>query len=128
WRDARRITFTDNAAPMQHDNCLGETARPGWRFRKRMVQRRGQFVVDGGDNARVGDRRGRRDERFAIVGVALEEAYLSSRMEDAATERPVIDRAAVHEAGKVGTDFLPLPVDFVPEEGGDRAELGVCVR
>jgi hypothetical protein len=45
-------------------------------------------------------------------------------MQDAATERPVIDRTAVHEAGKVGTDFLPLPVDFVPQEGADRAELG----
>jgi hypothetical protein len=109
---------------MQHHNCLGETARPGFGFRKRMAQRLGQFVVDWGDNARVGDRRVRRDERFAIVGLALEEACLSSRMEYAATERSVIDRPAVHEAGKVGADFLPLPVDFVSEEDAYRAELG----
>jgi hypothetical protein len=61
---------------------------------------------------------------FAIVGFVLEEEYLPSRMQDAAPERPVIDRTAVHEAGKVRADFLPLPVDFVPEEGADRAELG----
>jgi hypothetical protein len=35
-----------------------------------------------------------------------------------------MDRAALHEAGKVDADLLPLPVDFVPEEGAERAELG----
>src|SRR5215470_15819344 len=45
-------------------------------------------------------------------------------MQDAASERPVVDRTAVYEAGKVGADLLPRPVDFVPEEGAHRAELG----
>ena len=46
-------------------------------------------------------------------------------MQDAASERPVIDRAAVHEAGKVGADLLPFAIDFVSEDGADRAELGL---
>ena len=58
-------------------------------------------------------------------GLALEEACLAPGMQDAASERPVMDRAAVHEAGQVGADLLPLPVDLIPQQGADRAELGL---
>ena len=54
----------------------------------------------------------------------LEKARLAPGMQDATPERPVMDRAAMQEAGQVGADLLPLPVDFVTEEGADRAELG----
>src|SRR5262245_18518523 len=46
-------------------------------------------------------------------------------MQDAASERPIMDRTAMYKAGKVGADLLTLPVDFVPEEGTNRAELGL---
>jgi hypothetical protein len=58
-----------------------------------------------------------------IVGYALEEAYLPTGMQDAASERPVKNRTAMRKAGKMGADLLLLPVDFVPEQGADRAEL-----
>jgi hypothetical protein len=45
-------------------------------------------------------------------------------MQDAASERPVMDRAAVQEAGKVGADLLPFPVDFVSEEAPTGPSLG----
>jgi hypothetical protein len=45
-------------------------------------------------------------------------------MLDAAPKRPVINRSAVHKAGKAGADLSLLPVDFVSEEGADRPELG----
>src|SRR5262245_11722021 len=45
-------------------------------------------------------------------------------MQDAASERPIMDRTAVYEAGKVGAHLLPLPIDFIPEEDADRAKLG----
>ena len=109
---------------MQHHNGLGEAAWPGGGFGKRVIQRLGQFFVGGNDKAGTGNRRWRRGERFAIYRLALEEARLVSGMQDAASERPVMDRAAVQEAGEVGADLLPLPVDFVTEEGADRAELG----
>jgi hypothetical protein len=46
-------------------------------------------------------------------------------MQDAASERPIMDRTAVYKAGKVGADLLPLRIDFVPEEGADQASLGL---
>jgi hypothetical protein len=58
------------------------------------------------------------------VGLALKEAYLSPGMQDAAPERTVINRTAMHETSKMGADLLLLPVDFVPEQGADRPELG----
>jgi hypothetical protein len=36
-----------------------------------------------------------------------------------------MDRAATHKAGKAGADLPLLPVNFVAEEGADRAELGL---
>ena len=108
---------------MQHHDGLGEAARPGFGFGKRMIQRLGQSVVGGGDHAGACNRRPRHDARF--VGLALGEACLAPGMQDAASERPVIDRAAVQEAGEVGADLLPFAIDFVSEDGADRAELGL---
>ena len=48
------------------------------------------------------------DTTARFVGLALGEACLAPGMQDAASVRPVMDRAAVHEAGKVGADLLPL--------------------
>jgi hypothetical protein len=45
-------------------------------------------------------------------------------MQNAASERPVMSRTAMHKARKMGADLLLLSVDFVPEQGADRAELG----
>ena len=109
---------------MQHHDGLGEAARPGLRFGKRVVQRLGQFVVYRSDSAGAGNRRWRHDHRFAIAGLTLEEACLAPGMQDAASKRPVMDRTAAHEAGKAGADLPLFPVDFVSEEGADRAELG----
>src|SRR5262245_44917090 len=45
-------------------------------------------------------------------------------MDDSATERTIMDGTAMYKASKVGTHLLPLPVDFVAEQGADWAELG----
>src|SRR5262245_48185109 len=46
-------------------------------------------------------------------------------MQHPASERSIMDSTTVHKSGKVGADLLALAVDFVAEEGADRAELGL---
>jgi hypothetical protein len=90
-----------------------------------MIQRLRQLGVVRRDNAGTGDRPRGRDGWLVRVGFTLCETCLASGMKDAASERPIIDRAAVHQAGKAGADLPPFPVDLIPEQGADRAELGL---
>jgi CRP/FNR family transcriptional regulator, cyclic AMP receptor protein len=78
----------------------------------------------GSDNFRTSERRRRRDGWLVIVGFAMEETNLTSRMKNSASEGPIINGATMHKAGKAGPDLLPLPVDFASDKGADRAQLG----